>query len=60
MDVLKGNFKAKKSVEVETDKSESIEDRFEREALKRLGGSMAFVKKRQVEWDMDVKKGGKK
>ncbi len=53
MDILKGNFKPKKSVTLEAPKEETLEQRFEREAMKRLGGSMAFVRKRQVEWDLD-------
>lgn len=58
MDVLKGNFKTKKEVKVEdTTTDESLEDRFEREALKHLGGSIAFVAKKKVVWDMD--EGGK-
>lgn len=58
MDVLKGNFKTKKEVKIEdTTTDESLEDRFEREALKHLGGSIAFVAKKKVVWDMD--EGGK-
>ena len=53
MDVLKGNFKPKKTVAVEAVREETLEQRFEREAMKRLGGSMAFVRKRQVEWDLN-------
>lgn len=51
-DVLKGNFKPRNAVTTEKGtEAETLEDRFEREALKRLGGSMAFVKKHQVLWD---------
>lgn len=50
--VLKGNFRTEKTVEVDTEKEESIEERFEREATKRLGGSIAFVKKKKVVWDV--------
>jgi len=49
--VLKGNFEPKKDVkakEVEDD----IEERFEKNALKRLGGSIAFVSRKRVNWDM--------
>ncbi len=50
--VLKGNFETKKEVKVEeTVKDDSVEARFEREALKRLGGSIAFVSKKKVMWD---------
>ncbi|MBX3228116.1 MAG: hypothetical protein KIT84_27175 [Labilithrix sp.] len=51
--VLKGNFETKKKVEVAdaTEVPETVEARFEREALKRLGGSIAFVAKKKVIWD---------
>lgn len=50
MEFLKGNFTPKNKV-VEEDKAETLEERFEREALKRLGGSIAFVSKKKVMWD---------
>ena len=50
-DVLKGNFKTKKPVKGESAKKATLEDRFEKEALKRLGGSIAFVSKKNVLWD---------
>ena len=50
-EVLKGNFKTKKPVKGESDKPATLEDRFEKEALKRLGGSIAFVSKKKVVWD---------
>jgi hypothetical protein len=50
-DVLKGNFKPARPVEVKkTD--ETLEDRFEREVKKRLGGSIAYVAKKKVLWDV--------
>ena len=49
-ELLRGNFKAKTSVEPEIRES-NLEDRFEREAMKRLGGSIAFVSKKKVKWD---------
>jgi hypothetical protein len=51
--VLKGNFETKKAVNVAEVKKEdeTVEARFEREALKRLGGSIAFVSKKKVMWD---------
>jgi hypothetical protein len=49
-DVLKGNFDTKKTVAVEADKEENLEERFEREAKKRLGGSIAFVSRKKVMW----------
>jgi hypothetical protein len=48
-ELLKGNFKVAKEVMVEQ-QGQSIEDRFEREALKKLGGSIAFVSKKKVMW----------
>jgi hypothetical protein len=57
-DVLKGNFKTKKPVKAEPAKQATLEDRFEKEALKRLGGSIAFVSKKNVVWD-EADKGAK-
>lgn len=51
-DVLKGNFKPKRTVKVAEEVPEDLESRFEREALKRLGGSIAFVSKKKVKWDL--------
>ena len=50
-DLLKGNFTTRNKV---TDKVEtpSLEDQFETAALKRLGGSITFVAKRKVVWDL--------
>ena len=50
-DVLKGNFKTKQAVTTKEKGAETLEDRFEREALKRLGGSIAFVAKKKIMWD---------
>lgn len=53
-DILKGNFETKKKAETETkDAGDSLEEQFEREAMKRLGGSIAFVSKKKVKWDLD-------
>ena len=48
-DLLRGNFKPKRQVTAEK-AAEDLEERFEREALKRLGGSIAFVSKKKVKW----------
>ncbi|MGE0040274.1 MAG: hypothetical protein AB7H88_04115 [Vicinamibacterales bacterium] len=48
--VLKGNFEPKKPVEVEIAK-QSLEEQFEHEALKRLGGSIAFVSRKKLLWN---------
>ncbi len=48
--VLKGNFKAKKDVEIKKKQDESSDEKFEREIMKHVGGSIAFVKKKKVDW----------
>jgi len=50
-DVLKGNFKPQKPVEVDQ-AQEDLNTQFEREALKRLGGSIAFVSKKKFLYGM--------
>ncbi|AVM75582.1 hypothetical protein [Magnetospirillum gryphiswaldense] len=52
--ILKGNFTPKKDVKVTatSDKTESLDEAFEREAVKRLGGSIAFVAKKKIDWDL--------
>jgi hypothetical protein len=50
--VLKGNFETRGTVEV-TREAPSLEDQFEREALKRLGGSIAFVSRKKFLWTGD-------
>jgi len=53
--LLKGNFSTEKAV-VDTDSNEeSLEQRFEKEALKKLGGSIAFVAKQEVLWNDEDK-----
>ena len=47
---LKGNFTTKKDVVDTNPAEESLEQRFEKEALKKLGGSIAFVAKKEVLW----------
>ena len=49
-DLLKGNFKPNRPVKEDTKAEEDLEERFEREALKHLGGSVAFVSKKRVNW----------
>jgi hypothetical protein len=53
--VLKGNFKPKNQVDVPAAVPETLEERFERAAFKRLGGSIAFVAKKKVMWDLKDK-----
>ncbi len=52
---LRGNFEVKKEVESKDNAQDEIEARFEREALKRLGGSIAFVSKKKILWPKDSK-----
>jgi hypothetical protein len=52
-DVLKGNFTPKNKVSVDTEKKETLEERFERTAKARLGGSIAYVSKKRVAWNDD-------
>jgi hypothetical protein len=52
--VLKGNFTPAKPVAAK--KAEEVDDldsRFEREAMKKLGGSIAYVAKKKVKWAED-------
>ena len=51
--VLKGNFAPKKKVEAATEEDEDLEVTFAASALKRLGGSVAFVSKKRVNWDLE-------
>ena len=52
--VLKGNFTPRQPVEVNEAK-EDLTTQFEREALKRLGGSIAFVSKKKFLFGMGKK-----
>lgn len=58
-DILKGNFKTKHEVAVESGGKQTLEERFEKEALKRLGGSIAFVSKKKVDWGPDAAEAAK-
>ena len=49
-DVMKGNYRLKTQVEAEARKDD-LESRFERQAMQKLGGSIAFVAKKKVNWD---------
>lgn len=53
MSVLRGNYPAK-AITLPA-KDNSAEKKFEIEALKRLGGSVAFVAKRKVIWALPQK-----
>jgi len=54
-DILKGNFKPQKEVS-SSEENDSLESQFEKEARKRLGGSIAFVSKQKVIWDFEEEK----
>ena len=49
--LLKGNFTVAKPV-LDEPPVKSLEDHFESAALKRLGGSITFVAKKKVVWDL--------
>ena len=51
--VLKGNFTPAKDVKVVDKPEDGLEERFEREAIKRLGGSIAYVSKKKIIWDAE-------
>tara|TARA_Y100001934_G_scaffold32257_2_gene36126 strand:+ start:741 stop:908 length:168 start_codon:yes stop_codon:yes gene_type:complete len=51
---LKGNFPVKKNVGEKNKTKKTLESRFEQEALKHLGGSVAFVKKKKVDWNTKI------
>ena len=51
--ILKGNFETKRAVKAPEEDERTLEEQFERAALKRLGGSIAFVSKKKVTWDLN-------
>jgi hypothetical protein len=52
-ELLKGNFVTKHPV-LDDCPHATLEERFEAAALKRLGGSITFVAKKKVIWDLAV------
>jgi len=53
MSLLKGNYKVKKNIEKNKSSEEDmLEEKFEKEASKRLGGSMVYVSKKKINWDL--------
>ncbi len=54
--VLKGNFQPKR--EVTADTHEDLTTKFEREAIKRLGGSICFVSKKKFIYGVNNEKTG--
>jgi len=54
MDFLKGNYKIKKKINSKKlSEEEKLEKKFEEQAKKRIGGSMVFVSKKKVNWDLE-------
>lgn len=52
-DILKGNYKLDKNVKADSKgKDADLEEIFEKEALKNLGGSICYVAKKKVNWDV--------
>lgn len=50
---LRGNFDAKQPVQAAESEKDRLNDEFERTAMKRLGGSIAFVSKKGFVWTGD-------
>lgn len=49
--VLKGNFQPAKAVAAKQEAAtDDLDSRFEREAMKKLGGSISYVAKKKVKW----------
>lgn len=57
---LKGNFEPKNDVIDKKENEVDTEADFEREAMKRLGGSIAFVSKRRIAWSLEEETNSKK
>ena len=56
MSLIKGNFKVKKPIkEKKSNKEKQLEKLFEKSAKQRLGGSMVYVSKSKVNWDLEEK-----
>ena len=53
--LLKGNFKTKKQVEVDTEEAQeqNLQDEFKKAALNSIGGSMVYVERTDLTWDGD-------
>ena len=54
--MLKGNYKLKKKKsKKKLSKEDELEKKFESEASRRLGGSMVYVSKKKVNWNLKPK-----
>jgi hypothetical protein len=53
MSILKGNYKLKKKIESKKiSEEDEIENKLKQEAMKRVGGSMVYVSKKSINWDL--------
>lgn len=53
MSLIKGNYKLKKDIKLKKlSKEDELEQKFEKEATKRIGGSMVYVSKKKINWDL--------
>tara|TARA_B100001540_G_C15621177_1_gene557684 strand:+ start:529 stop:696 length:168 start_codon:yes stop_codon:yes gene_type:complete len=53
MSLLKGNYKVKTDIKKKKlSKEDILEEKFEKAASKRLGGSMVYIKKKKINWDL--------
>ena len=53
MSFLKGNYKVKTKIKKKKlTNDERLEELFEKNAKKRIGGSMVLVSKKKVNWDL--------
>ncbi len=56
-EILKGNFKVKKPVELteeKADQKDSIKEQLKKRALASIGGSMVYVERKKLNWDGDA------
>jgi len=54
MNFLKGSYKLKNKIKKKKlTKEQKLEQEFESNAKKRIGGSMVYVSKDKVNWDLD-------
>ncbi|MBI2027722.1 MAG: hypothetical protein HYS98_07995 [Deltaproteobacteria bacterium] len=50
--VLKGNFKVKKPVQIKSkNEQKSFEETFKERVLASLGGSMVYIERNKLKWD---------
>jgi len=52
-ELLRGNYPIEQP-QADAPAAQTLEDQFELEALKRLGGSITFVARRKVVWDEEA------